>query len=69
MDKEWYLYHNIISTHKFCYSVKCMYLEKHYIIFRLFRKLRKVAISFVMLLRLFVRLKQLGFHWKNFHEI
>ena len=33
-----------------------------------FAKLRKATISFVMSVRLSVRLKQIGSHWKDFHE-
>ena len=31
--------------------------------------MRKVTISFVMSVRLYVRMKQLGSHWKDFEEI
>ena len=34
-----------------------------------FAKLRKSAISFVMSVRLSVRMEQLGSNWKGFHEI
>jgi hypothetical protein len=34
-----------------------------------FAKLRKATISFVMSVLLSVRMKQLGFHRKDFHEI
>jgi len=34
-----------------------------------FTKLRKVTISFVMILRLSVRMEQIGSHWTDFHEI
>jgi hypothetical protein len=34
-----------------------------------FAKLRKMTISFFMSVRLFVRIKQLGTHWKDFLEI
>ena len=30
---------------------------------------RKVTVSLVMSVLLFVRVEQLGFHWTNFHEI
>jgi len=33
-----------------------------------FAKLRKFTINFVMSVRPFVRMEQLGSHWKNFHE-
>jgi len=32
-------------------------------------KLRKATISFVMSVRPFVRMEQLGSHWTDFHEI
>jgi hypothetical protein len=32
-------------------------------------KLRKATVSFVMSVRLSVRMEQLGSHWTNFHEI
>jgi hypothetical protein len=32
-------------------------------------KLRKATISFVMSVRLYVRMEQLGSHWTDFHEI
>jgi hypothetical protein len=31
-------------------------------------KLRKATISFVMLVRLFVRMEQLGSHWTDFYD-
>jgi hypothetical protein len=34
-----------------------------------FAKLRKAALSFVMSIRLVVRMQQLGSHWTDFHEI
>jgi len=34
---------------------------------QLFEKLRKMTISFVMFVRLSVRMEQLGFHWKDFN--
>ena len=34
-----------------------------------FRKIAKKTISFVMCVHLCVRVEQLGFHWRNFHEI
>ena len=37
------------------------------LVFRLFRKI--ASISFVMSVRPSVRMAQLGFHWKDFHEI
>jgi len=35
----------------------------------MFTKLRKATISFVMSVRPFVRMEQLGSHWTDFHEI
>ena len=34
-----------------------------------FEKLREATFSFVVSLRLFVRMEQLGFHWRVFHQI
>jgi hypothetical protein len=34
-----------------------------------FAKLRKSTISFVMSVRLAVRMEELGFQWKDLHEI
>ena len=34
-----------------------------------FAKFRKATVSFVMSVRPFVRLEQLGSHWADFHEI
>ena len=34
-----------------------------------FKKVRKATISFVMSVRLSVRMEQLGYHWTDFHEI
>jgi len=34
-----------------------------------FAKLRKATISFVMYVRLSVRMEQLGFHWTYYNEI
>jgi hypothetical protein len=34
-----------------------------------FAKLRKATISFLMSVRLSVRMEQLGSHWADFHEI
>ena len=36
---------------------------------RAFAKLRKVAISFVMFVRLSFRMEQLGYRWTDFREI
>jgi hypothetical protein len=36
---------------------------------RCFRKIAKATISFVMSAHPSVRVEQLGFHWKDFHEI
>jgi hypothetical protein len=32
-------------------------------------KLRKATFGFVMSVRLYVHMQQLGFHWTDFHEI
>ena len=34
-----------------------------------FAKLRKVTISFIMFVRLSVRMEQLGYRWTDFHKI
>jgi hypothetical protein len=34
-----------------------------------FAELRKAATSFVMYVRLSVRMEQFGYHWTDFHEI
>jgi hypothetical protein len=46
-------------------------MQKHYV--SVFRRIRKIAngdyYSFVMSVRLPVRMEQLGSHWTDFHEI
>jgi hypothetical protein len=43
-------------------------MSSHFIL-GAFAKLRKVAISFVTPVCLYVRMEQLGSHWMDFHEI
>jgi hypothetical protein len=40
-----------------------------YVFFKRFVKLQKATISFVMSVRPFVCLEQLGSHWSDFHEM
>jgi hypothetical protein len=50
-------------------SERCSPLPAYMGIFRRYAKLRKAAVSFVMSVRLSVRMEDFGSHWTDYHEI
>ena len=56
------LFRHPYKTHKCTLQAECKYFGD-------FTKLQKATISFVMSVCLSVRMKQLGSHWRDFHDI